>query len=194
MATWEGDLEHDPTRNDGISTCFNARHGSDTVILAGLMGYYARLRKPESEIARTFLTAGETLLAEEIDMNLYYSVQTSHLMHIANGEPFPLYDLPEQGLSCLIPPIPAQPGIIEEKGGTAFYTNTDSDQEQRLVVASHMPNGERNNAHIAETAIFTEADIPIMAKLVCNLALGEYRREIKGFLTHRFFPAEVAKE
>lgn len=187
MASWRGSLDYDPTPNDGLTTAFNIHHGADLMILAGLVGYYKRLKKSDQVIADTFLQASRSVLEDDLgNLSFHSNVGESTVEDIADGQDWPTFDEPDRGLYNLVPPMAAQPGLVERVGGTAFYTRSNS-EEDRLVIARLDPvyEGNGNGFTIGETAEFGPNDIPAIAKAVCDLALGEYRRDIKKFVIER---------
>lgn len=188
-ATWDGPLDMDPSADDGVSTRFGFTHGSDVVILASLAGYLKRCGRSNGEVRDMMQIAGEDILSDgQEGMGYYHSLQKGYLNRVANGDPLTRFDVPEQGLSCLALPMPAQPGLIEDTGGTGIYNKTTQDANY-LVFAGHVPTIDsegRKAIEINRTADFCEYDIPSMARLVCNLALGEYRKDIHAFLANMY--------
>lgn len=63
-----------------------------------------------------------------------------------------------------------------------MYTRDDGQLETKLFVFAQYPV----SAEAAVTAEFCQEDIPTMAKLACNLALGDYRRDIGSFLRREY--------
>jgi hypothetical protein len=187
IATWAGSLDTQPHSGDGISTCFNLAHGADLLLLASCIGYLRRINTPDEEIKLDILEASEEILADDVGDMRFHSGGNDHLAEsICAGERFGRYDLPENNLSCLVPPRPAQPGLIYEKGGTAIYTRPNPAIEDDLVYASLLPDREEETASIHETADFSRADVPIIARLVCEMSLGEYRRDLRKLIGVQF--------
>ena len=195
IATWNGSLDLDPFTSDGESTRFRFAHGSEVLILASFAGYLKRLGKSEEEICAAMHIAGEDILNDDAEsLHHYRSIRQHSIDRIAKGEPFTRFDIPEKDLVCLIMPIPSQPGVVEEVGGTGIYTRNFEDAKIFLVLAGFVPTINSDGQKVTEmnrSAEFCEHDMPAMARLVCKLALGEYRRDIHSFLINLYTPEEL---
>lgn len=180
MSTWSGPLEHEPSHNDEMSLRFGLLHGSDALVIASLAGYLHRYGMSASDTKSILLAAGNGILSDTDE--IYSCDNLGSLKLLAEGNDWPRYKLKEEGLNCLMPPTPTRPGILAEAGGTGLYT-TDDDQPH-LVFAAFSPTGitaeEVKPSHMAH---FVAADIEPIAKVVCDLALGEYREDIQAFLS-----------
>ncbi len=189
MATWEGDLDHDPTSQDGVSKRFGMAHGSDVYILASFAGYLVRCGQTEGEVSEVMLTAGEKVARNNPDrVRFRSSINDSAIDALSSGRPYPDFDLPLHNRECLMPAKPSQPGLIEKVGGTGIYSSLSGGDKLLLSLVKFMPLRDAGNesVEVAEIADFCEADIPTMAKMVCDLALGEYELDIQYFLTRRY--------
>jgi len=182
IATWTGSLDLDPHRGDEISTCFNLAHGCDLLLLASCVGYLRRTEKPEEDIRRVIVEAGRGVLEDDLgDVRGRRPGGSSSAQWIAQGTHFKRFD--KGGLNSLAIPMPAQPGVLDQVGGTGIYTRPNPDGEDSLVYASLLPGGDdQDGVRIHETADFCPEDMPIIAELVCNMAQGEYRRDLRWFL------------
>ena len=193
VAAWNGPIDLDPSASDGVSTRFGFTHGSDVVILASLAGYLKRLGRSDDEVRGTMHEAGEEILGDSPERLLYYrSPQKNYVNRISSGEPLARFDIPEQGLKCLALPVPAHPGLIEDCGGTGIYTRRTEDTPNLVFagfVPATTPEGKKTT-EIDRTADFCEHDIPAMARLVCKMALGEYRKDLQSFLVNLYGPDE----
>lgn len=191
VATWQGPLDHEPRNGDGLSKRFGFSHGSDDLILASMAGFLTRAGKDKKEIGRIMLGAGEGILADGTEnLRGHYNIREGTLAGIVEGNPARRYDQEESGLQCLVTPTPSQPGTFSEIGGTVIYTRQDTGHERTLLVfgrhdAIRGEDGTKRTT-LAETEDFCEQDIPVMALLVCSLALGEYRRDLQAFLMSEF--------
>lgn len=185
ISTWQGELDYKPTHNDGISRRFGFAHGGDSVILAALSGYLMRLGYDKGAVGKTLLDIGQDILMNGVESLRYKDLsRVKYLGHIVLGHPMESFDEKGLDLECLVPPIPSRPGIIERTGGTAIYTSKSTGQ-QLLVFGKHDP-GETSSSALKYTAEFCEQDVPVMARLVCGLARGEYREDIHGLLAFHF--------
>ena len=182
MATWTGSLDLEPHLEDGISTCFNLAHGSDLILLASCVGYLRRLGKSEEQVRRVIMEAGRGVIEDDLGNMRFHSIGNWSSVHlVATGSPSSRFD--RDGMRSLVIPTPAQPGTLERVGGTAIYTRPNPNGEDTLVYASLRPDRQSDfNVGIHETADFCSDDIPVIAGLVCEMALGEYRRDLRYFL------------
>ena len=187
-SVWQGPLEIEPQAEDGISVRYGFAHGFDSMILASLAGYLWRAGQSPDDIRQTMQHAGEDVLADDQCSLKYHSYQ-SMVHRISRGEPLKSFDLSDMRLDCLALPVPAYPGTLDKTGGTGIYTTRADGGSTRLVLAKHTPvpdTHERPTTTITDTSEFCEQDVPSMARLVCKLALGEYRRDVKAFLTQLY--------
>jgi hypothetical protein len=185
VSTWQGELDHKPTHNDGISRRFGFAHSGDSVILAALSGYLMRSGYDKDNVGKLLLDAGHDILADGAESLKYKDLsRVKYLGHTILGRPMESCDEKSLDLKCLVPPTPSRPGIIEETGGTAIYTSNNTGR-QLLVFGRHDP-GEPSVSTLKYAAEFCEQDVPVMARLVCNLALGEYREDIHALLAYHF--------
>lgn len=195
ISTWQGPLDHEPRNGDGLSRRFGFTHGSDDLILSSMAGALKRAGKDKKEIGRILLDAGEEILADGPEKILgHYNTRAGTLAGIVEGDPARRYDHEELGLQCLVTPTPSQPGVFDKVGGTVIYTREDTNHEKTLLVFGRhdvIRNEEgKRKASLAETDEFCEQDIAVIARLVCNLALGEYRRDLHAFLVSTFIEIE----
>lgn len=191
VSTWEGTLDHEVRRDDGISTRFGFTHGSDAMILASMAGFLVRAGKDEEAVSRIMCKAGEEILSEGVDVIRYhYGFQRHYIEDIADGDLALRFDDERLGLDCLVAPTPAHPGHIETAGGTAIYTRVDEGLQQTLLVfGRHAATRSDDGVKATEldgTAEFCAQDIPAMARVVCKLALGDYRDDIHLFLACKY--------
>ncbi|NCU37810.1 hypothetical protein EOL96_01980 [Candidatus Saccharibacteria bacterium] len=191
ISTWQGSLKHEPRYRDRISTRFGLAHGNDSMIVAAFAGYLRRLGKTKDEAGQIMTEAGKgILLANSRSAPYHHPPSSGFLGVIANGKPITRYDEIDTGLKCLLPPTPAQPGTIDSTGGTAMYTWHDLNSQNTYLmlgqrIGTQLENGDRTTV-LGETATFCEKDIPTMANLACQLALGEYQEEIRVFLRNEY--------
>ncbi len=186
-AVWEGDIDHEPTVEDGVSTCFNFAHGSDVVIMASLAGYLRRIGKPQEEVKGVLREAGQEILADDSLRPMYRnSMDEWSNARVAEGRRMPRFDIAEPELHCLVIPIPSQPEDIRAVGGTGIYTRPNKSGDDSYVLA-HIKGRSGSKLtdpdQIGHLADFQASDVPVMAKLVCEMSLGEYRRDIQAFLS-----------
>lgn len=182
IATWSGSLDLDPNREDGISTCFNLAHGCDLLLLASCVGYLRRIGRSEKEIKQVILEAGTSVLNDDLgDITWRRPGSSSSAQWVARGEYSTRFD--RDGLKSLVTPMPAQPGVLDHVGGTGIYTRPNLSGEDFLVYASLRPDRESDDGvQVHETADFCPDDIPTIAKLICNMAQGEYKRDLRWLL------------
>ncbi len=187
MSVWEGDVSYDPKNHDEVSTNFGMAHGSDVLIIASLVGYLSRVGKTQEEVASVMVEAGQDILSDDPSSLRYYGSHLFGLNNTASGSPITRFDINERNLDCLLVPHPTVPGVLDEVGGTGIYTRSTQD-EQRMVLVKFEPvsEGGRRYAEPSDEAEFCETDVPTMARLVCDLAMGEYRRDIHEFLRDTF--------
>jgi len=188
MSVWNGDLDHEPVNSDDLSTNFGMAHGSDVYVLSALAGYLVRTGKDQKEIATTMLEAGSYIIGDDTIRMAYGGLSSFDLESTASGSAFPRFDIPERGLSCLLTPHPNVPGVLNEVGGTGIYTRTDENGSLLMVFGKFEPIYEHSERHaeLTDTEDFSESDVPTIARLVCDLALGEYRRDIHTFLSESY--------
>lgn len=182
MATWQGEELVDPVTREGNVQNFGMAHGSDVLIMASFAGFYKRLGHGEEEIRETLRQAGKDIIDDSQE-----EFFTSRWEYITQGEPSTAWDIPEHGLDCLVTPIPSQPGILEQTGGTGIYTRGIEQGVGRLVFG-RFSRTESGEVALTDTADFCEADVPVMARLVCDVAVGEYQRDIQAFLNQLYRP------
>lgn len=175
---------------------FGFIHGSDVTILAAVSGYLKRIGKSEEEIGSIMLEAGAGILEdEELQDTRATRDRDSHWTKIiANGDYYASrWDIPEEELTCLVMPTPARPGLLEETGGTGIYTRSTGNGEDRLVLAAFR-RAESGSAEIDYTAEFCSSDVPTVAQIICDVSLGEYRKEIYHFLTDKYSQTQTKRE
>jgi hypothetical protein len=183
MAAWQGDIGLDPTNLDDYSANFGLHHGSDVFLFAALAGYLTRAGQDKNTISRTMLDAAKGVMAERSWFSKYHQISgMNHLKSVASGEAFPRYDIEDRRLRCILPPRPPQPGVLDEYGGTGAYSRQLDSGDQDFVLVRLIPGSERYTLKAVEEASFCESDAPIMARMICDLALGEYRADIFTFL------------
>ena len=193
-AAWQGSIDHSPTVGDGISACFNFAHGSDVVIMASLAGYLRRVGRSPEEVKNICNEAGEEILTDDPDsLRFHHRLDDARNALIAEGVRISRFDIQSPELRCLVTPIPTQPGVVDLVGGTGIYTRPNPIGEESYVFAS-IKSGERTDDEFADrigsVADFCVDDVPVMARLACNMALGEYRRDIHAFLTNLYVSEE----
>lgn len=170
---------------------FRFIHGSDVIILATVSGYLKRLGKSHEEVKGIMLEAGAGVLEDkELQDSRVMSSRSSTAKDIAKGDYASRWDIPGEELACLVMPIPAVPGLLEETGGTGIYTR-GTGGEGRLVLAAlrgrRSETGSEDtedDTEIAHTAELCSSDAPIMARMICDVSLGDYRKDIYHFLTN----------
>lgn len=173
VSTWRG-----PEEAVGVNGAqFGFAHGSDTVILAAMAGYLRRSGLGKDEVGEIMCEAGSEVLSEEDSLSRADPFMGSMLKSIAEGNGSIYYDKLSIGLHALATPTPRVPGLIEEVGGTAMYTRDDELLGEKLFVLAQYTMADE----APETAEFCLEDIPTMARLACNLSLGDYRRDVKSF-------------
>jgi len=184
MSVWNGDLEHKLVESDELPANFGMAHGSDVFILSALAGYLVRIGKDQKEVAITMLGAGSDIIGDDTIQTAYGRLFRFGLDGTASGSACTGFDILEKGLSCLLTPHSNVPGALDEVGGTGIYTRTAEDASLLMVLGRFEPIYEHGNwrAELTGTEDFCESDIPTMARLVCDLAMGEYRRDIHTFL------------
>ncbi|MDZ7744449.1 MAG: hypothetical protein U5K77_01675 [Candidatus Saccharibacteria bacterium] len=201
MVAWEGSIDFEPSADDSTSACFGFSHGSDVTILAALGGYLRRIGHTVDETRDVLLEAGtDVLTANYPEYQLDRSRHNSLLGKVAVGQEFRNYDLDgitgfEHSLSCLLPPVPDRPGQIGKTGGTGIYTTPSQADQEHLVFVSLAPNTalpHEENLTVSHTAEFCEQDVQTIAKLVCDVALGEYRIDVYAFLKNFGMGSEEA--
>ena len=179
VSSWSGSLEEGPS---GDSARFGFAHGNDTMILAAMAGYLRRAGSSKDDVRKVMLEAGADVLRNGEAPRSYDSFTGSMLSSIATGEASHYYNEEKLGLHALAAPITQVPGTLEEVGGTALYTRGNPP----LLVFAQYPLAKESSV----AAEFCPKDIPIMAKLACNLALGDYRKDIRKFLLREFVGGE----
>lgn len=198
VTVWHGALDEDPEPSDNDSGIFRFAHGSDAMLLASLAGFLNRSRENQNAVQQILTTAGSDILADSPDtLRGYHSFQSDVLSRIVRGDPFPTADLPEHGLQCLLPPVPAQPGHLEQVGGTGLYTRANEKAPGLLLVLGKyvvtFGSGPREVA-LETTEDFCTLDVPVIAQLICEVALGEYRRDLHALLAREFTETEQADD
>ena len=178
VSSWQGADEAKVTD----ITSFGFAHGSDTTILAAFAGYLRRSGRSNADVGEIMREAGGEVLCGEVSSLHGDSFSKGMLSSVARGDAPGYFDDEALGLQALGSPIPRVPGLIEEVGGTAMYTRDDGQPETKLFVFAQYPVF----AEAPVTAEFCQEDIPTMAKLACNLALGDYRRDIGSFLRREY--------
>ena len=182
IASWTGSLERRPTVTDGISKCFNLAHGSDLLLFASCVGYLRRINMPEEEVKQIILESGQEVLEDNLDMQYHHSGQEHYAQRVSEGRRVKIFDRVDEGLHCLVDPRPTRPGQINRVGATGIYTRMRPEKTESLVYASLMPNSQRDGVTVHETTDFCAADIPVMASLICSMAQGDYRKDLKMFI------------
>ncbi len=192
-ALWKGTLDNDVRSADPDTEVFNWHHGNDETILAALAGFLTRSGVSKPDIANIMLGSGSSVLQEfdQIERRMLPANERS-IDRIAIGEPLSRFDLKSLGLRCLVLPTPSQPGVFEYTGGTGIYTKATNIRDDTMVWASFnpQPGADLHNITPDHTAEFCVSDVPTMAKLVCDLSLGEYRRDIAAFLQRNYLESE----
>jgi hypothetical protein len=196
ISAWQGTVDHDPHNEDGISKRFGFAHGSDVIILASMAGYLTRTGKEQEDVAQIMLGAGEGVLTDDPQTLRFYSnLNQRALENYALGDPCSRYDVEQSKLRCIVPPLPSQPGLLDETGGTGIYTREDYKTGEILYVLGKFGlarnEGGKREATLTDTEDFCETDIPVMAKMVCDLAMGEYRRDIHAFLRQQYMDEQT---
>ena len=173
MSTWQGSQEAEVT--GGMQ--FGFAHGSDTIILAAMAGYLRRSGMSTGDVGKIMCEAGSEVLSEEDSSPHADPFMGSMLKSIAEGKGSVYY-----GTQALATPTPRVPGLIEDVGGTAMYTRDDNLLGEKLfILAQHSTADEA-----PKTAEFCQEDIPTMARLACDLSLGDYRRDVRSFLLREY--------
>jgi hypothetical protein len=188
MSVWQGDLSYDPKNSDEVSTNFGMAHGSDPLLIASFIGFLRRIGRTQDEIKSVLTDAGQEILSDDPASIRYSPTHLAGLENITNGEPATRFDIPERNLNCLLTPHPTVPGTLDRVGGTGIFTR-NSKTPLRMVFVKYEPVFEHGESRTEPTdeAEFCESDIPTMAHLVCDLAMGEYRRDIHSLLRDTFY-------
>jgi hypothetical protein len=160
---------------------FRMRDGAEAKFSAALIGYYARLgisvKEQKELLAEAIQSASSNspfaYLApfDEYDSSLKEYIDGSY------GDP---YDTHPTGLNPLMPPISAGTRPYEIIGGTGIYTRQEKLGKLTLVLTSIRP--PKND--VIDTESFSRADIPVLAKTVAELSMGQYRQAVYD-LYHR---------
>ncbi|HEY5267867.1 MAG TPA: hypothetical protein VII94_01895, partial [Candidatus Saccharimonadales bacterium] len=159
-------------------------HGTEALVLASFVGYYARLHVDKDESSKIFREAAKLVIYDNFNLSDNHS--TVMLRQIASGDSFKRFNQDSLGLESLIIPSPSQPGTFEEMGGTGTYTKVNELGKLALVFAHFDSPSEQGELRITRTADFCKTDIPVMTKLVCDLSRGEYRADLHNFITTQF--------
>jgi hypothetical protein len=172
---------------------FTMTHGSELSLLSSFVSYYKRAGISEEQIRYDFITAASPILNDKscaLNDNSRLNESVRHALYVANSEPFARFNKTAVGWECLHIPIPTQPGIIEEVGGTGIYARTDIFGDQLIVLAYEKSD---------EDILFPEESYPLielcrtdilpMARTICELTMGEYRSNIYDFMQSRFLNA-----
>lgn len=158
---------------------FQMARGSEAMIIAGMVGYYARLGVSEEQTREDFLEAAHSILEERTSYESWFDLYREEI--IATGADAERFDLKDASLKCLVPPIAAHPGSLGRNRGTGMYT-TERPEEQLLVFARS--NAERQVE--GSPAKVCSPDIKPMATLVCSVAMGEYKTQITTLMRTLF--------
>lgn len=187
-AVWEGDIGAEPTGRDEAFARFNLSHGADPVLIACQIGYLRRIGVSEDETRRIFVEAGSKILDDGEELG-WRSPYPPRLEREVSGSGFPRFDLPERGLYCLMLPRPGVPGVIEEVGGTGLYAQSREDGKDLLAWVQHLPGKPEDDTkpNLGKIAEFCVDDIPVISRMVCDMSLGEYRKDIFTLLLKQFF-------
>lgn len=173
MALWQDSADFDDLFG---AARFSFAHGWQATLLASLAGFLTRSDVPRPDINSVMLEAGRGVLADAPEV---IGFQDGHyiLQSIAEGRELDDANIDELGLSCLVRPMSSQPGPVEQVGGTGIYT-------RRTPESTILVFRRTNEEHT--TAEFATEDVPIMGRLICNLALGVYRPGFQAFLRDNF--------
>lgn len=164
-------------------------HGSEVTIVASMIGYLARAGHSTTELIPKIMESGKEILKEYEEIERHRTpINRYDLRHVATGERYGRFNNLQMGWDALCVPIPKQPGIIEQVGGTGIYTREDVFGNKSLLLtdipsrtALFFTNDDRKDC-ISE---LYESDIQPAIKLICEVAMGEYRTEV-GWLLNDF--------
>lgn len=169
-------------------------HGRDIVLLGAFVGFCVRLGKDEGELKQIFFSAGANLLKDGAFARRHDEVNHSidFVRGLAKGAEMRRFNKPQFGWNALFHSLPAIPGVVEEVGGTGFYTRSNIFNQQSLVLEAIPP--KYSKTPLTPTALpdhieFYEEDIPLLAKTVCDMSLGDYRADLRQFLESETFRA-----
>lgn len=192
MSFWQGDLSYVPRNDDDISKNFGFIHGNDVMLFASFAGYLARVGRSHEEISEVLLSAGDEVLRDNLG-TIGYMVNRvmGRTENVASGEPSSRYDIPDQNLVALLSPQPNEPALLNEVGGTGIYTRRSGDNVYFVIARFNALLGRSDEeAELYYTADFCERDVPVLARLVCSLSMGEYRKDIQAFLNGQYINPE----
>lgn len=195
IVVWDGDVDTEVDELANISASkhdfeteqrkkFFFHHGCEVLLFASFVGYYQRMQIPVEEIRDDILSLAQTVTSISANENLYRrtSDAVESALMIAEGFKATRFDINELELECLLIPQPVQPGTVESVGGTGIYTRR-AGAGQRLVIASlFSPSQQREALQVRHTTEFCRSDIPLLAKMICDIALGEYLDDINTFV------------
>lgn len=197
ISAWAGDIYQEVDEDTDNVANFGLRHGTDVRILGSLIGFLRRSGVNDKEISEILTSAGADILSDEVyEVDRYMRSAVEYAHKIASGEDDGYESIEVEGekLSCVMHPEPTQPGRIEQVGGTGIYTKTRHNGGMLLVFAGIKPtrlSDASSDPDVATTAEFCQDDIPKMAQAVCDLALGEYRLDLKQLLLLELTDYEV---
>lgn len=184
MGVWAGELNTD---FDDKGVFFRLSHGSAVEFLSCLVGYYNRAEVPEDIVSDVFTNAATEVLSDP-DMQDQRSHYYMH-MYSSTGEHFKIldyFDQPYMGWEALRMPLMAQPGELHEVGGMGAYTRTDIFGKSLLVLARLEAQLGEDRVVVGDHAELTLTDVPPIARIICQSAMGEYRREMYDYIQEEF--------
>lgn len=187
LVYWEGSEANDEVR----SAPFQFSHSSELVLLGCMIGFYRRLGRSEEVIRELFYAAADGVLSDPYlisreDDRLSHA--TDHVQSFLSGERYGRFNQDILGWDALTTPIPAQPGVIDLVGGTGVYSRSDIFGRQSFLLAQQQSNQQvsrKKTVYSYELPVhvdFYERDIPVLAKTICDLSMGDYRKEIFDFM------------
>jgi hypothetical protein len=182
IAAWSGDIKQRPEHDDPRLKLFNMSYGSDTTLIACIAGYLRRAGVTDDKVKEIIINSGSEIIAEKGEQASKGSRHYSWRSRVVKGEAFPTFDIVNEGLEALLPPVPNQPGVVSEVGGTGVYTRRNLFRVS-FVLAGVTDTRSIESSRVAE---FCVEDISTMATLVCRNALGEYRTEIGELIQQEF--------
>jgi len=188
LTFWEGDLD---SKNDGASNTkrFRFRHGGELPLIGSIAGYYRRLKVPHQEAVRDFRYAARSVLAESSELASPYESDSFAVRYAADaykGEEIPVYDIDELGWKALNDPITTVPGDLDRTGGTGMYSCTDQNGNLQFILGHVLSESEEQDPKISEAELMNieldRTEVLAIVELLCELSMGEYRREIYEFI------------
>ncbi len=179
---WHGDEM--PSRAEFVRK-FNLAHSAGLTVLATCIGFQNRIGVQRDDIAgylrgvwgRTF---GDPLT--ELPVEYFPQIGIGDAFRDADGHELKRYGNEALGWKALTPVIVAAPGLAREKGGTQFLSRVDDEHGDLMVLdrVNGILDGDTDKKHFAE---FSLEDVRALGGLMCAVSLGEYRKEMREFIS-----------